>query len=584
MTNLFRTILATLAALLLAPAAYASEHELPRVAVNGGEMEYAEYGNPDGEPVILIHGGMVADAFLPLAMTYELSDYRVILVHLRGHAGSLRIEAPFGSAEYARDIVTLMDALDIASAHWVGHSLGAVISLRAAVEHPERLKSITLIEPGGAPSSITAQYPRELPNCPLPQGVRGNEEPRDSYTPEETRAFLDFLVCNSFGGKDTLEVLPGAYEQALADMPAFNVAVQTPNWPFDPETHLPDMQQPMLYIYFEGGNPVHPEFAELFVEHHRYTEVVGLEGSHHSSHVEQPQPTAEVIADFLDRVAWRDVEFDYVPVEGGQIAYAERGPADGEVLFMIHGGFMADAFLPLAVEDELSSYRIIRPHLRGHGRSSPIPAEAERFGINEHASDMVALLDALEIEQANLVGHSLGGQVALQTALDVPDRIRSIIVIEPGFTSDFSQTLARHAEDWTGEPAGPPPNTLPTDREGRIAWFDRMMVSAFGGRENVERIPGAYEQALDSGLTTFGLTRTKGYLWQFDTRDDLPNLHQPILFMYAGDDYALLAGWFWQNAQDAMLYRFEDGHHSMHMERPEEVAMAIAHFLQIKSE
>jgi pimeloyl-ACP methyl ester carboxylesterase len=282
-------------------SAFAQDNEpfLKRVAVDGGEMEYAEYGNSEGEPVILIHGGIVADAFLPLAMTNELSDYRIILVHLRGHAGSSRIEAPFGSAEYAQDIVRLIDEFDIASAHWVGHSLGAVISLRAAVEHPDRLKSITVIEPGAPPSRLASKYPRELPNCPPRQSVPDNQPP--SYTLEQRQCFFDFLLRSAFGGKETLDAIPGAYEQAWADMPAFNVAMETPGWPFEPETHLPSLQQPILYIHFDGGNPVHPEFAELFVEHHGDTEVVELEGTHHSFHVEQPQQTAEVIASFLAR-------------------------------------------------------------------------------------------------------------------------------------------------------------------------------------------------------------------------------------------------------------------------------------------
>jgi pimeloyl-ACP methyl ester carboxylesterase len=69
----------------------------------------------------------------------------------------------------------------------------------------------------------------------------------------------------------------------------------------------------------------------------------------------------------------------------------------------------------------------VRYDLRGFGRSSRAPPSAFT-----HADDLRAILDAIAIEQCDLVGVSMGGGVALNFALDHPERIRNLVLISPG--------------------------------------------------------------------------------------------------------------------------------------------------------
>ena len=108
-------------------------------------------------------------------------------------------------------------------------------------------------------------------------------------------------------------------------------------------------------------------------------------------------------------------------------AYRERNMGDDAVL-LLHPGFVADGMLPLLEQPALARFRLIAPHRRGYGRSSPaVPP----VSIADLASDIVRLLDALGIERAHLVGHSLGGCVALQVAHAYPDRVGRLALLEP---------------------------------------------------------------------------------------------------------------------------------------------------------
>ncbi len=79
--------------------------------------------------------------------------------------------------------------------------------------------------------------------------------------------------------------------------------------------------------------------------------------------------------------------------------------------------------------DTLKECRVIAPDLRGRGGSAQV---AGPFGLQTHADDVIRVLDALEIEQAVFVGHSMGGFVATIAAHRHPDRVRSIVLVDGG--------------------------------------------------------------------------------------------------------------------------------------------------------
>lgn len=114
-----------------------------------------------------------------------------------------------------------------------------------------------------------------------------------------------------------------------------------------------------------------------------------------------------------------DTEFLDVP--GGRLAYEVQG--DGPALTLIHAGVahlrMWDEQLPVLTE----RYRVIRYDTRGFGRT-----RSEEVEFSNRA-DLRALLDHLGVESTHLLGISRGGSIALDVALESPERVRSLVVV-----------------------------------------------------------------------------------------------------------------------------------------------------------
>jgi pimeloyl-ACP methyl ester carboxylesterase len=119
---------------------------MERADVDGVTLEYEVAGA--GEPVVFIHGTFIADPFRPLLAEPSLADrYRLIAYHRRGYAGSSRASGPVSVARQAADCRALIRHLGVESAHVVGHSFGGCIALQLALDAPDVVHSLALLEP-----------------------------------------------------------------------------------------------------------------------------------------------------------------------------------------------------------------------------------------------------------------------------------------------------------------------------------------------------------------------------------------------------------------------------------------------------
>ncbi|HEY2282448.1 MAG TPA: alpha/beta hydrolase [Solirubrobacteraceae bacterium] len=84
---------------------------------------------------------------------------------------------------------------------------------------------------------------------------------------------------------------------------------------------------------------------------------------------------------------------------------------------------------------ERSGRRVIAYDARGHGRSDPAP-DADAYGYERLAHDLLAVMDSLEIERATLAGASMGAQTVVRFALERPERVAALGLITPAYDPD----------------------------------------------------------------------------------------------------------------------------------------------------
>ena len=120
------------------------------------------------------------------------------------------------------------------------------------------------------------------------------------------------------------------------------------------------------------------------------------------------------------------VEDLYFDSAGVRIRFIDLGPRNGEPVVLIHGGFtnVEEQWIESGVIAALDdTYRVIALDLRGHGKSGK-PHDPLQYG-NMIVDDIIRLLDHLRIEEAHIVGYSLGGRITFKLVADHPKRVIS---------------------------------------------------------------------------------------------------------------------------------------------------------------
>jgi N-formylmaleamate deformylase len=118
-----------------------------------------------------------------------------------------------------------------------------------------------------------------------------------------------------------------------------------------------------------------------------------------------------------------------VQVNGITTYYQRTGRQRPSVL-LLHGLTSNGACWTNLARDLEATYDLIMPDARGHGRSS-VPATG--YSAEDRAADVLALIDALELDGPVLLGHSMGGLTAALVAAAAPGRVRGVILEDPAF-------------------------------------------------------------------------------------------------------------------------------------------------------
>jgi pimeloyl-ACP methyl ester carboxylesterase len=165
---------------------------MPTIEVNGFQMYFDARG--DGEPLLLLHGGMGIGADWRHVFPSDPAGYRVIAPDLRGHWRSTNPDRRFTFKRCAEDVLTLLDRLGIVRIKAIGMSMGAKTLLHMATMQPARLDSMVLVSATPYfPQTLriaASQFTREAFDL-LPQPERDVLRSRHAHGDEQIRLLYD---------------------------------------------------------------------------------------------------------------------------------------------------------------------------------------------------------------------------------------------------------------------------------------------------------------------------------------------------------------------------------------------------------
>ncbi|MGH2741164.1 MAG: alpha/beta fold hydrolase [Thermoleophilaceae bacterium] len=262
--------------------------------VNGIDLEYEVVGT--GEPVLLI-SPVLADGFLPLLSQRALAErYQLIRYHKRGWVGSTHTPPPVSVADHAADAAALLDHLGVPRAHVAGHSSGAAVAAQLALDHPETVHTLILLE---------------LSLLSVASGKAFLEQAGpafDAYqSGDHTGAFAIFMSAVSgldwTTGRAVLEeYLPGAEAQAIRDADTF-FGIELPaltEWEFGAQ-QAAAINRPVLSVLGSETQPLWLEVAEFLRSSLPQVEERTIDGVGHLLHIQRPKPVGQKIVQFLRR-------------------------------------------------------------------------------------------------------------------------------------------------------------------------------------------------------------------------------------------------------------------------------------------
>jgi non-heme chloroperoxidase len=248
---------------------------------------------------------------------------------------------------------------------------------------------------------------------------------------------------------------------------------------------------------------------------------------------------------------------------GLTLEVAEQGR--GEPVLFLHG--LTDSWrsfepiLPLLPED----VRALMPSQRGHGESEK---PAGGYGMAQLAEDAVGLLDALGVDRATVVGHSMGSLVAQTMALEHPSRVTRMFLVDSATT--FETPDMRLFAQEVAELRDPVPHQVALDFQQSTIHrpIPEELLETFVG-ESLKVPAHVWQQAL-AGVLAF---RSEGFL----ARLGVPTLvvwgdHDAIVGR--SEQERLRAG-----LRGSTLHIFEDTGHAPHWEQPQRFVDALRTFL-----
>jgi len=248
-----------------------------------------------------------------------------------------------------------------------------------------------------------------------------------------------------------------------------------------------------------------------------------------------------------------------ISVNDKKVHIQELNKGAEHTVVLIHGMFSNLSIYYFNIAPILAKhFHVVMYDLKSHGMSERF---TDGYDLENMSSDVLDLMDALEIEKAHLVGYSFGGLIALKTTLKAPNRIEQLVVIEAPDPQD--EKTRNIIEEYSKE-----------FLEHYVANFTDTTKVQMGKRQ-MEKNHRMYEFLFNQTSIKADMVKEKHFLSEVDFSELKPS----TLLMYGEDSNCRPTGeWLNEQIKPSEL-KLIPGDHNIPIQEPVLIAETIAHFL-----
>jgi pimeloyl-ACP methyl ester carboxylesterase len=267
-----------------------------RVSLGEQVAEFSDRGH--GEPVVLVHGGLFSEWFAPVAAVPELDDLRVIRIRRAGYVRGASPSSHLSLSDHAAHCALLLKELNIGAAHFCGHSSGALICLQLALERPDAVRGLVLLEPAPGGDLAGAMSQAALPDAIGPVVA--------AFESGDAASGFD-LFMRAVGGEQYRQVLEAAlgsdgFKEAVSGSAFFPDEIRAVlEWRLSLSDGARITQPTLLVAGSETAKlaKIPPESVDLLAASIPRAEAAVLEGASHLMPLEDPSGVGRLICAFV---------------------------------------------------------------------------------------------------------------------------------------------------------------------------------------------------------------------------------------------------------------------------------------------
>lgn len=234
--------------------------------INGVDIYYEVYG--EGDPLLLLHGGLANGTYWANQIPAFAQDYQVIVMDSRGHGRSSFDDTPISYDLMSSDVLALLDHLEIAKTDLVGWSDGGIIGLDIALSNPDRLNRVV---------AYGANFD--------PSGVRLDIGTSDRFNAYIARAEEDYQKRSPH---------PERWNEFLANIS--NMWATEPNWTME---QIASITTPFLILDGAEEEAIDLNQTKLMAVLMPNAELLLIPGTGHFAMFEKPEEFNQIVLDYL---------------------------------------------------------------------------------------------------------------------------------------------------------------------------------------------------------------------------------------------------------------------------------------------